>query len=58
MELPSSNWYLSAYSSNQEPIEEGEVLKPLVQEYLNNGPAMRPTIMSVCERIQVSKDAY
>jgi len=38
--------------------QEGEVLKPLVQECVNNDSAMRPTIMSVCERIRVSKDAY
>jgi len=29
-----------------------------VEECLDNDPAMRPTIATVCERIQVSKDAY
>ena len=39
-------------------IGEAEVLKPLVEECLDDDPAMRPTIATVCERIQVSKDAY
>ena len=39
-------------------IEEAEVLRPLVEECLDYDPAVRPTIATVCERIQVSKDAY
>ena len=39
-------------------IGEAEVLGPLVEECLDDDPAVRPTIASVCERIQVSKDAY
>ena len=39
-------------------IGEAEVLRPLVEECLDDDPAVRPTIASVCERIQVSKDAY
>ena len=39
-------------------IREAEVLKPLVEECLDDDPAMRPTIATVCERIQVSKDVY
>ena len=36
--------------------EAAEALKSLVEEYLNDDPAVRPTIATVCERIQVSKD--
>ena len=39
-------------------IVEAEVLRPLVEECLDDDPAVRPTIATVCERIQVSKDAY
>ena len=39
-------------------IGEAEVLRQLVEECLDDDPAVRPTIASVCERIQVSKDAY
>ena len=39
-------------------IGEAEVLRPLVEECLDDDPAMRPTIATVCERIQVSKDVY
>ena len=37
---------------------ESEVLRPLVEECLDYDPAVRPTIATVCERIQASKDAY
>ena len=37
--------------------EEAE-LRPLVEECLDDDPAMRPTMAAVCERIQVSKDVY
>ena len=37
---------------------EAEVLRPLVEECLDDDPAVRPTIATVCERIHVSKDAY
>ncbi|XP_065906643.1 probable serine/threonine-protein kinase roco4 isoform X2 [Dysidea avara] len=37
---------------------EAEVLRPLVEECLDYDPAVRPTIATVCERIQVSKDVY
>ena len=37
---------------------EAEVLRPLVEECLDDDPAMRTTIATVCERIKVSKDAY
>jgi len=37
---------------------EAEVLRPLVEECLDDDPAVRPTIAAVCERIQVSKDIY
>ena len=37
---------------------ETEVLRPLVEECLDDDPAVRPTIATVCERIRVSKDAY
>ena len=37
---------------------EAEVLRPLIEECLDYDPAVRPTIATVCERIQVSKDAY
>ena len=36
---------------------EAEVLKPLVEECLDDDPAVRPTIATVCDRIQVSKYA-
>ena len=39
-------------------IGETEVLRPLVEECLDNDPAVRPTIATVCERIQISKDIY
>ena len=39
-------------------IGEAEVLRPLVEECLDDDPAVRPAIATVCERIQVSKDAY
>ena len=39
-------------------IGEAEVLRPLVEECLDDDPAVRPTIVTVCERIQVSKDVY
>ena len=39
-------------------IGEAEVLRPLVEECLDDDPAARPTIATVCERIQVSKDVY
>ena len=37
---------------------EAEVLRPLVEECLDDDPAVRPTISAVCERIQVNKDVY
>ena len=39
-------------------IGEAEVLRPLVEECLDDDPAVRPTIATVCERILVNKDAY
>ena len=39
-------------------IGEAEVLRPLMEECLDDDPAVRPTIVTVCDRIQVSKDAY
>ena len=39
-------------------IGEAEVLRRLVEECLDDDPAVRPTIATVCERIQVSKDVY
>ena len=39
-------------------IGEAEVLRPLVEECLDDDPAVRPTIVTVCERIQMNKDAY
>ena len=39
-------------------IGEAEVLRPLVEECLDDDPAVRPTIATVCERIQVNKDSY
>ena len=38
-------------------IGEAEMLRPLVEECLDDDPAVRPTIATVCERIQVSKNA-
>ena len=37
---------------------EAEVLRPLVEECLDDDPAVRPTIATISERIQVNKDAY
>ena len=37
---------------------EAEVLRPLVEECLDDDPAVRPTIATVCGMIQASKDAY
>ena len=39
-------------------IGEAKVLRPLVEECLDDDPAVRPTIATVCKRIQMSKDAY
>ena len=39
-------------------IEEAEVLRPLVEECLDNDPARRPTIEIVSERIKVMKKYY
>ena len=39
-------------------IGNAEVLRPLVEECLDDDPAVRPAIATVCERIQVSKDVY
>ena len=39
-------------------IGEAEVLRPLAEECLDDDPAVRPTIATVCEMIQVNKDAY
>ena len=39
-------------------IAEAKVLRPLVEECLDYDPAVRPTIVTVCENIQVSKDVY
>jgi len=38
-------------------IGEAEELKQLVEECLDDDPAVRPTIATVCERIETSKDA-
>ena len=38
-------------------IGEAEVLKSLVQECLDYDPFLRPSIVTVCERIKLSKDA-
>ena len=37
---------------------EAKVLRSLVEECLDDDPAVRPTIATVCERILVNKDAY
>ena len=39
-------------------IGDAEALRPLVEDCLDDDPAVRPTIATVCERIQVSKDVY
>ena len=39
-------------------IGEAEVLRPLVEECLDDDPAVRPTIATMCERIQMSKYTY
>ena len=39
-------------------IGEAEMLRALVEECLDDDPAVRPTIATVCEKIQVNKDAY
>ena len=39
-------------------IGEAEVLRPLVEECLDDDPAVRPTIATVCERIQVNENVY
>ena len=39
-------------------IEEAGVLRPLVEKCLDDDPAVRPAIATVCEKIQVSKDVY
>ena len=39
-------------------IGGAELLRPLVEECLDDDPAVRPTIATVCERIRVSKDVY
>ena len=39
-------------------IGEAEVLRPLVEECLDDDPSLRPPIMAICERIHVSKSTY
>ena len=39
-------------------IGEAEMLRPLVEECLDDDPAVRPTIAIVCESVQMNKDAY
>ena len=39
-------------------IGEAEVLRPLVEECLDDDPAVRPTIATVSERIQMNKNVY
>ena len=39
-------------------IGEAEVLRQLVEECLDDDPVVRPTIATVCERMQVSRDVY
>ena len=39
-------------------IGEAEVLRPLVEECLDYDPAVRPTIATVCERMNMNKCAY
>ena len=38
--------------------EDGEVLRPLVEECLDDDPAMRPSITTVCKRIQSNRDTW
>ena len=38
-------------------IGEAEVLRSLVEECLDYDPVVRPSIATVCERIELSKDA-
>ena len=42
----------------QQYLGEAEVLRLLVEECLDDDPAVRLTIATVCERIQVSKGTY
>ena len=37
---------------------EAQVLRPLVEECLDDDPAVRPTIADVCKRIQENKDVH
>ena len=37
---------------------EAEVLRPLVEECLDDDPAVRPTIATVCERIKAIREKY
>ena len=39
-------------------IGEAEVLRPLVEECLDNDPAVRPIIATVCERIKEIRENY
>ena len=39
-------------------IGEAEVLRPLVEECLDDDPAVRPTIATICERIKGIKENY
>ena len=39
-------------------IGEAEVFRPLVEECLDDDPGVRPTIVAVCDRLQMSKDVY
>ena len=52
---------LSEVERRQEYLDkmlDAEMLRRLVEECLDDDLTVRPTIASVCERIQVSKDAY
>ena len=46
------------YMHMDKVIGEAEVLRPLMEKCLDYDPAMRLTIATICERIQVSKDVY
>ena len=39
-------------------IGEAKVLRPLVEECLDDDPAVRPPMATVCEGIQVNRDVF
>ena len=58
----NTSWMVSEVERRQQYLDkmigEAEVLRPLVEQCLDDDPAVRPTIATVCERIQGIRKKY